>query len=78
MSTYTVTHNTGQVEQTKFNRLEVFTLASGTRYVRPAHTSGTCGWFPRSWQIAPVPRNTDPLVAFLDANPNWRGLVLVI
>lgn len=53
--------------------LETFTLRSGGRYVRPAGSLGTCGFYPRAWQIVRIERRETPLAAFLRGNPNWRG-----
>lgn len=52
-------------------RLEVETLRSGTKIVRPAHAVGTCGWSPKAWTLAVIRRGETPLRAFLKANPNW-------
>ena len=51
--------------------LEVEVLRSGTRLVRPKGTLGTCGWYPKAWQVAVIHRREAPAAAFVRANPNW-------
>jgi len=51
-------------------KLVVFTLG-GSRYTRPAHGLGSCGFYPKAWQLSPIKVGQSPITAFLDCNPNW-------
>lgn len=55
--------------------LDVTTLSSGTRIVRPAGALGTCGWHPRAWIAAVMQRGDSPESAFYRANPRWRPVM---
>ena len=52
-------------------KLEVIQLTNN-RYVKPEGSMGTCGWYPKAWQIAPIGRYESPIQAFLSANKNWK------
>jgi hypothetical protein len=42
--------------------------------VRPSHALGSCGFYPKAWQIAPLKKGQSVIDAFLSANHNWtRG-----
>ena len=43
-----------------------------TTMVRPSHALGTCGYYPKAWQIAPVKRGQSLTDAFLSVNHNWK------
>lgn len=40
--------------------------------VRPSHGLGSCGFYPKAWQIARIKAGQSPIDAFLIANPNWK------
>jgi hypothetical protein len=45
-----------------------------TTMVRPNHALGSCGFYPKAWQIAPLKKGQSVIDAFLSANHNWtRG-----
>ena len=46
-------------------------VLKNTTMVRPSHGLGTCGFYPKAWQIAPVKKGQSVIDAFLSANPNW-------
>lgn len=52
-------------------KLTVETLRNGVRIVRPEGALGTCGFYPKSWELAVVERGDLPVRAFLEANPNF-------
>lgn len=51
-------------------KLEVTQLRD-SKIVGPAGSCGTCGWYPKAWQVARVRGYESPVRAFLRANPNW-------
>ena len=54
-------------------KIKLKTIALSNRaYVRPSHALGTCGFYPKAWQIAPLKIGQSPIHAFLNANHNWK------
>jgi hypothetical protein len=51
--------------------IEVIKLPSGTRLVRPQHSFGTCGFFPKAWQAGVMDETDTMASAFLKSNKNW-------
>ena len=52
-------------------KLVILTLGN-SRYAKPSHGLGSCGWSPKAWQLSPIKRGQSPITAFLECNPNWR------
>ena len=58
---------------TKMQSIKLKTIALSNRaYVRPSYGLGTCGFYPKAWQVSPIKRGQSPIDAFLNANPNWK------
>ena len=51
-------------------KLNIIVLKNRT-FVRPSHAVGTCGFYPKGWQIAPLKEGQSAITAFLKVNPNW-------
>jgi hypothetical protein len=51
-------------------KLKTIVLANST-FVRPSHALGSCGFYPKAWQIAPLKAGQSVVDAFLSANNNW-------
>jgi len=49
----------------EIDRLRTCTL------VRPSGTLGTCGFYPKAWQVAVLSTRKNPIESFLECNPNW-------
>ena len=52
-------------------KLKTIVLANNT-FVRPSHALGSCGFYPKGWQIAPLKTGQSVIDAFLKVNPNWK------
>lgn len=58
-------------------KLETITLKGGD-FVRPSHGLGSCGFYPKGWQLAVVKKRQSLIDAFLANNPNWKREELTI
>ena len=61
----------------KKTKLEIIKLITG-EFVKPINECGTCGFYPKAWQIAPIRHfyfsnvRQSPIDAFLNCNKNWN------
>jgi len=46
-------------------------VLKNTTMVRPSHSLGSCGFYPKAWQIAPLKKGQSVIDAFLSVNHNW-------
>jgi hypothetical protein len=46
-------------------------VLKNTTMVRPSHALGSCGFYPKAWQIAPLKKGQSVIDAFLSVNHNW-------
>ena len=53
-------------------KLKTIPLKS-TAFVRPSHALGTCGFYPKAWQLAVVKKGQPIIDSFLSNNPNWKA-----
>ena len=54
------------------NTIKLNTIVlKNTTMVRPSHALGSCGFYPKAWQIAPVKKGQSVIDAFLSVNHNW-------
>lgn len=51
-------------------KLVVEVLRSGNKIVRPEGSLGTCGFYPKAWEV--VYTEGEPIIDFLLGNPNWQ------
>jgi hypothetical protein len=51
-------------------KLEVTQLRNSL-VVRPERACGTCGFYPKAWQVAVMRKRDNAATAFLRANKNW-------
>ena len=55
----------------KKTKLEIIKLITG-EFVKPINECGTCGFYPKAWQIAPIRKKQSPIDSFLNCNKNWN------
>ena len=57
--------------ENKKTKLEIIKLITG-EFVKPINECGTCGFYPKSWQISPIRKKQSPIDSFLNCNKNWN------